>query len=71
MTQRTDKLFDTSLPFDYGRMTEVIRSLCEQYPFLGFRYLGNSILGREIPLLTLGTGHRKILYTSPKEGSAS
>ena len=39
-------------------------SLCSRYPALSRRTLGKSILGRDIPLLLLGRGKRKLLYVA-------
>ncbi len=61
---------DLFLPrdFDHAALMECVGALCEDYPELQFQYLGNSILGRGIPLLTLGTGRREFLYVGAHHG---
>lgn len=41
-----------------------IEALCGRYPMLARRTLGKTILGRDIPLLLLGKGKRKLLYVA-------
>ena len=41
-----------------------LTALCSRYPALARRTLGKSILGRDIPLMLLGRGKRKLLYVS-------
>ena len=63
----------TSLPLpidspDHAGMLEYIDWLCERYAFLAYNYLGNSILGRGIPLLSIGQGKRAFLYVGAHHG---
>ena len=56
------KILSDPKPFDHKALLDCIQCLIKKYSFLEFNYLGNSILGRGIPLLRLGTGSRKVLY---------
>ena len=47
---------------------ETIEKLCYAYPFIEKRELGQSILGRSIPLLRVGAGKRKVLYVGTHHG---
>ena len=53
---------------DHATMSDVLCKLAEQYSCIGFGTLGASILGRDIPLLTLGHGSRSILYVGAHHG---
>ena len=50
------------VPLDYSGMMEHLNVLVERYPFLSFSYLGETILGRGIPMLSIGTGDRALLF---------
>ena len=53
-----------TVPLSPGRLAEEVAHLTTAYPTLAHRTLGKSILGREIPLLLLGRGKRKLLYVA-------
>lgn len=55
-------------PTDSARVLERVSALAEQFPFLTVTPLGNSILGKEIPVLKLGGGKRKFLYVAAHHG---
>lgn len=55
-------------PFDYEALMQCVTALSKRHFFLEFNYLGNSILGRGIPLLRLGNGKRKVLYVGTHHG---
>ncbi len=59
---------DTASPFDHAHLTALLFSLEKRYPFFDLSYLGSSVLGRPIPLITLGTGRRKVLYVGTHHG---
>lgn len=56
-------------PLHPDRLTEEVYHLTTAYPPLLCRTLGKSILGREIPLLTLGRGGRQLLYVAAHHAS--
>ena len=53
---------------DHAELMRTLSAFAEIYPDVGIGTLGCSILGREIPLLTLGAGPRKILYVGTHHG---
>ena len=53
---------------DHAGMLEYVEALCRRYPFLHYNYLGNSILGRGIPLLSVGRGKRTFMYVGAHHG---
>lgn len=60
--------FDDETMMDYETMMERLNALAEQYPFLSVTYLGESVLGRGIPLVTLGKGKKTVLYVGAHHG---
>lgn len=61
-------LVDYPLPLSYERMMAYLEYFQERYPFLEFQYLGTSVLGRPIPILTLGQGEKTVLYIGAHHG---
>lgn len=55
-------------PFDYEALMKCVTALDREYSFLSFNYLGNSIMGRGIPLLSIGKGQREVLYVGTHHG---
>jgi len=53
---------------DHAYLTKELKSLAEEHDFLTLHYLGKSILGRGIPMVTLGVGKREILYVGAHHG---
>jgi len=53
---------------DYQHMTAFLMALCERYPFVSYGSLGQSILGRSIPLISIGEGKKAILYVGSHHG---
>jgi g-D-glutamyl-meso-diaminopimelate peptidase len=49
-------------PYDYSQVMSDIRRLQSVYPFLRMFMIGNSILGKEIPELLIGSGSKRIHY---------
>ena len=60
---------DPSVLLHPDRLDGEITCLTTRYPALSRRILGRSILGREIPLLLLGRGKRKLLYVATHHAS--
>lgn len=63
------KIFEDDRPLDHRLMMECINELSQKYGFLGVTSLGESILGRSIPILTLGEGKKSILYVGGQRGN--
>ena len=55
-------------PMDHARMMRRIEELADCYSCLSVSYIGESILGRGIPILTLGTGEKGVLYVGAHHG---
>lgn len=62
------RFVDDTRPFDHAQLLNALQGMSERYPFLGIGSLGCSILGRSIPLLTLGHGKREVLYVGAHHG---
>lgn len=71
MDKAMQKEFSAALKkeFDHSALMRAVRVLAECYDFLGFSYLTESILGRGIPLLTLGEGEKQIFYIGAHHGA--
>lgn len=56
-------------PPSFAKTERICRDLAAAYPFVSCRPLARSILGREIPMLFLGKGKKKILYVGAHHGA--
>ena len=64
------KYREPSMPTDQKAMTEYIERLAEDFPEkLSVGYLGRSLCGRAIPLLTIGDGDNYCLYVGAHHAS--
>lgn len=59
---------DFSVPCDYTFLLHAQEKLCEAYPFLEAVSIGSTLLGRQIPLLRIGKGRKKVLYVGAVHG---
>ncbi|MBQ2736479.1 MAG: peptidase M14 [Clostridia bacterium] len=52
--------------YDYDKMVKKLLSLSENYESIDLSYIGNTVLGRKIPMVTMGDGNAKrgVLYVS-------
>lgn len=57
-------LFNLPWVPDHEAFDRRINTLTNRYSFLNVGVLGNSLLGRPIPLLSLGNGDKKVLYVA-------
>ena len=55
-------------PFDYDELTRKINELKSEYEFLNISNIGNSILGKNIPIITLGKGKKSVIYIGGHHG---
>ena len=55
-------IFDFNKPFDYNEMMMTIEKMTKKYDFLSFTSIGQTMLGKCIPMLSLGEGEKEILY---------
>ncbi|MED4455170.1 M14 family metallopeptidase [Metabacillus fastidiosus] len=58
----TWRLVNGKQNYDYSMMMNDIRRLQTVYPFLQTPSIGNSVLGREIPEMVIGTGNKRVHY---------
>ena len=68
---RDKPLTPVEAPIDYKYLMNTMQEYSERYPFIGITYVGTSVLGRGIPMVTLGdSGHRRksILYVGCHHG---
>lgn len=49
-------------------MMEEVTALAARYPFFAVTTLGKSLVGRELPLITVGTGEKSVLYVGSHHG---
>lgn len=62
------RILNFQKPIDHAVLSETVRIYAARYPFLRIVGLGNSILGRDIPVLILGSGRRQLLYVGTHHG---
>jgi len=55
-------------PITYERMLEYINIFAQRYPYFHVTYLGESMLGKSIPMITLGVGKKSVLYVGAHHG---
>jgi g-D-glutamyl-meso-diaminopimelate peptidase len=61
-------ILELKTPLDHAQMMRYIAVLSERYPFLSVTVLGESILGRSIPIITLGEGKKSLVYVGSHHG---
>lgn len=59
--------FDTEC--DYRTLMDGVFCLAGRYPFLEFNYLTESVMGKGIPLIKIGSGEKKIYYIGTHHGA--
>ncbi|MBR6807832.1 MAG: peptidase M14 [Clostridia bacterium] len=66
-----NELTEFNSPIDYRSLMTTLQYFSEKYPFIGITYMGTSVLGRGIPMVTLGEGEykkRSVLYVGCHHG---
>ena len=66
-TQRA--ILDIISPMDHEIMMRYIDIMCDRYRFMSMNYIGESILGRGIPMITLGNGKKQVMYIGAFSGA--
>lgn len=61
-------ILNYNAPMDHRLMMTYINEFSERYPFLSVSSIGESILGRGIPILSLGEGKKSVLYVGAHHG---
>lgn len=54
--------------FDHSQLCRAVSELGERYPFLDIGSIGRSILGRDIPRISIGSGAKSVLYIGAHHG---
>ncbi len=62
------KRFAVDTPMDSAELSRQIGVLAQRHPELGIMELGRSILGKPIPILSIGHGKRSVLYVGTHHG---
>ncbi len=65
---RAKAMPDYKCPMDYALMMEYIDEFSKRYSFMSVTSLGESIMGRSIPIITLGEGSKSLLYVGAHHG---
>ncbi len=52
----------------YGEMMKELDNLCKEYPFFMQSVIGKSLVGREIPLISVGEGKKAVLFVGTHHG---
>ena len=63
-----NSFFQDAAEFDYANMIAFLNSLPELNSAVKFEYLGTSILGKGIPIISIGEGLRSFLYVGAHHG---
>ena len=61
-------ILDYKRSLDYGLMMKYIDVFARRYPFLGITSLGQTAMGKSIPIITLGKGKQSVLYVGAQRG---
>lgn len=61
-------ILDYPISLDHTRMMQYITCFKERYPFLQVQNIGTSVLGKNIPLLSLGEGDKCVFYIGAQNG---
>ena len=65
-TQRA--MLDIITPTDHEIMMKYLNIMCDRYKFMSLTYIGESILGKGIPMVGLGEGKKQIVYVGAHSG---
>ena len=63
------KIIEIRTPIDHNKMMGIIESFSEKYDFMSIGSLGKSIMGRNIPIIRLGNGNKRVIYIGAHHGS--
>ncbi|MED4956985.1 M14 family metallopeptidase [Paenibacillus macerans] len=51
---------DVRKPYDYAALRSDLNRLMDLYPFLGYRNIGHSVMGKPLPELRVGQGNKRV-----------
>ena len=57
-------IVSTNVNYGYFLMQQNLTTLIRTYPFLNIQTVGNSILGKNIYVVKLGKGPKKVFYSA-------
>ena len=57
-----------TVALSYGEMMKELDNLCKEYPFFTRSVIGKSLVGREIPLISVGEGKKAVLFVGTHHG---
>lgn len=63
------RVIDFSEQLDYKLMNDYIDALAERYLFLSVTSIGQTVLGRRIPMISIGRGKKTVLYVGAQSGT--
>lgn len=68
--QAERQILDYKAPMDYASLMDTLQIFSDRYPFISITYMGTSVLGRGIPMVSLGEGRGKksVLYVGCHHG---
>ena len=69
MINKQGRLIDLKASLDYTLMSEYVDALSERYAMLSVTSIGQSALGRRIPMLSVGRGKKAVLYVGGQAGT--
>lgn len=69
MSAKSRRILEINAPIDHKYMCDIIEIFCDKYDFISVGNLGKSIFDKNIPILRLGEGKKKILYLASHHGS--
>ncbi|KPV60885.1 peptidase M14 [Paenibacillus sp. A3] len=55
-------IVETDVEYDYAELVDDLDRLLDTYPFLEMTVIGQSVLGKDIPAVRIGTGPREVHY---------
>lgn len=68
MINTQGSMIDYKLPLDYERMNACLDVLAQRYPMMSVTSIGQTVLGRRIPMISIGRGKKSVLYVGGCEG---
>ncbi len=63
------RIIDYRSPLDYEGMNEYLDVLAERYPIMSVTSIGQTVLGKRIPMISIGRGKKSVLYVGCCSGT--
>lgn len=58
----------SQVPLTHEELIQRLEKLQKEYPFFRMTVIGRSLVGRELPMVVVGTGEKKVLYVGTHHG---